>query len=340
MAEVHLFHWSKKGKDPFISILYSLDIVNKIKQAKLILIKPNLAAGTLYGPETGVVTNPLILEEVIHTIRQLNSIAPILIVESDSTDYGFATQKFLFQKYPELVKRYSAVKLYDLTRSPVQVFSIQGGYFKKEIVLPEIFRDPCFFISLAKIKTHTNTVISGVLKNQFGCLPDPEKRKYHPYLSDVISDLNQIIKPDLCILDGCPAMEGMGPIRGNLRNLDLVMVSKDPVAIDTIMASIMGFDPNRISFIKKASKRGIGVMNREEITLKGTCIAEFKTKFSFISNEQKIYIVLGFLIQRIGISIEKLGHMVHLIPSTWWLVNKILKKILQRLFSNETDKIT
>ncbi len=43
-----------------------------------------------------------------------------------------------------------------------------------------------YLISVAKLKTHILTTYTGVLKNQYGLLPFPDKRVFHRYLDKVI----------------------------------------------------------------------------------------------------------------------------------------------------------
>ena len=254
----------------------------------------------------------------------------IYIIEFDSIGRGFAKDKFAFQKYTELIESYPNIELYDLSHSPVSIYDIKGAYFKEGIILSSLFRDVDFLISMSKMKTHTNTVITGCMKNLFGCLPEMDKDKYHPYLPDVIADINKVIKPDLCILDACPAMEGRGPIFGKPKDLGIVLYGIDPVAVDSTSARIMGFQPENIPMLKTAAHAGIGLLNSNEIKINGIMIEEVYDRFSFISWENRGYVQFGFALQRIAGSINKLGHLIHSVPGTWWALKKTYTKIIKR----------
>ena len=65
-----------------------------------------------------------------------------------------------------------------------------------------------YLISFAKLKTHSMQVISGIMKNQFGALPEKLKVVYHPHLAEVICDLVRVRPPDFCLVDGLDRSRG------------------------------------------------------------------------------------------------------------------------------------
>jgi uncharacterized protein (DUF362 family) len=56
----------------------------------------------------------------------------------------------------------------------------------------------------------------------------------------------------LSIVDGIAAMEGNGPVAGTRREAGLLVGGRDPVAVDTICARLMGFDENLLPLIARA----------------------------------------------------------------------------------------
>ena len=70
---------------------------------------------------------------------------------------------------------------------------------------------------MPKLKTNLASSITCCLKNQFGCLTEVRKIKYHKHLDDIIVDANIAMKPDFCIVDAIVAMGGaLGPGSGRL----------------------------------------------------------------------------------------------------------------------------
>jgi uncharacterized protein (DUF362 family) len=57
-----------------------------------------------------------------------------------------------------------------------------------------------------------------------------------------------------CFIDGVIGMEGDGPMGGDAVPVGVIFAGKDPVAVDTVAAKMMGFDVNKLKTIKKAGK--------------------------------------------------------------------------------------
>lgn len=206
-------------------------------------------------PETGAITHPLLLDAVLHYLRENFENLKIYVVESDAT----TAQPDLFIKwfgFLPILRRWNATYV-NLSKQKTFIKKINGRFFK-EIALPQIFENT-FFITLPKLKTSLLTGITCCLKNQFGCLPEVRKVKYHKHVDDVITDVNLAIKQDFCIVDAITAMGGeLGPGLGTPIPLNAIICGKDPVAIDVFCAKLMGFSPRRIGHIRKAAKAGIG----------------------------------------------------------------------------------
>jgi len=67
---------------------------------------------------------------------------------------------------------------------------------------------------------------------------------------------------------------------------DYILASGDSVAIDSIAAKMMGFNPMEIPYIRMCEERGLGVGNPKDIEITGEDIANvnfgFKTSRSFV----------------------------------------------------------
>ncbi len=310
-----------------------LNLREKVQNAKKIFIKPNLCAGTIYKPDTGVVIGAALIEKIILYLRSENENCKIFIGDSDSTGHGYAFKKFKFLDYGRLEKE--NISLIDLTRTESRLIEVEGLYFKK-VDYPEILLDIDFFVSVSKIKTHSISRISGILKNQFGCLPYMDKKFFHPYIEKVIYDANLVRKPDLGILDGNPAMEGFGPVHGDPIPLELILIGDDPVALDSLMCDLMGFDPKKVKHLVYGYNKGLGEMDLNRIKLffidKEIELSDLRRRFLYIPAQQRFFIISGLFIQRIGNFISNLGHLLHGAKSVrdFSKVLKILSKGIQK----------
>jgi uncharacterized protein (DUF362 family) len=160
--------------------------------------------------------------------------------------------------------------------------NIPNGTALKDITIPRIVKESAI-ISAAKMKTHTATKVTLGLKNMFGLLPDKMKFMYHAKgISDVIVDINTVVKPQITIVDGFVAMEGNGPTDGSPVKMDLVVAGRDVVATDATCARIMGLEPHEIKHIRTAHQKGLGQI--DDIEIIGANLQDVKRSFKTASS--------------------------------------------------------
>jgi uncharacterized protein (DUF362 family) len=91
--------------------------------------------------------------------------------------------------------------------------------------------------------------------------------------------LVRIIPPHLCVLDGFAAMEGNGPVCGNKVDWGVAVAGTDGVAVDTVAAHLMGFDPESIGYLSFCSQDGLGEGNIDTIRIIGSPLEECRHPF-------------------------------------------------------------
>lgn len=138
--------------------------------------------------------------------------------------------------------------------------------------------------------THGHTTITGAMKNAFGGLITMKRHHCHKNIHEVLVDLLTIqkeIHPKLfAVMDGTVAGDGAGPRTMDVKTKNYILASEDQVAIDSISAKMMGFDPMKIDFIKIAHDKGLGIGDPKQIDIVGEDIKDvnfgFKTKKSIV----------------------------------------------------------
>jgi hypothetical protein len=70
-------------------------------------------------------------------------------------------------------------------------------------------------------------------------------------------------------MDGTTAGDGPGPRTMRPVIKDVMLASADQVAIDAVAASMMGFDPMALDYIRLADEAGLGNGRREQIEIVG-----------------------------------------------------------------------
>lgn len=227
----------------------------KLDSGSSVVIKPNLCA--VKSPETGTTTDVKVVEAIVDCLRSTFGVDDISMIESDGTQVR-ADLAFKLLGYEKLSVQRS-VQLVNLSKTPFSTKEFPNNRVLKRVRVPKIIEEADFFISVPKIKTHSDCFMSCALKNQYGCNPYWRKSIYHKHLHESIVDLNLIFRPDFTVVDGIIAMEGCkGPTDGIPVKMNTLLFGRDPVAVDHLVARIMGINPGRVDYIKAAEKRGIG----------------------------------------------------------------------------------
>lgn len=146
---------------------------------------------------------------------------------------------------------------------PAEVSFPEGDLVKQfTLARPVVQADG--LITLPKLKTHALTRLTGAVKNQFGCVPGLLKGEFHVRMPDVdhfcrmLVDLNLCIWPRLAIMDAVVAMEGNGPRGGTPRQVGVLILSADLVAVDEVGCAIMDLDPELVGTVTWGKRLGLG----------------------------------------------------------------------------------
>lgn len=249
-----------RGHEPVFKALELIDYREALKDWDRVLIKVNFITTKTW--ETGATTDPIVVEAIIHKLKELP--IEVLVVESDSTMTN-ATKAFRVTGMAKMCEL-NGVEWINLRKLKDKVdIQIPKSETLNKITVPRIVTESAI-ISAAKMKTHGDTKVTLGMKNMFGLLPDKFKAKYHARgISKVILDINTVIKPALTVVDGFIAMEGRGPVSGTPIQMETIIAGRDTVATDATAARVMGFDPNSISHIRKAGEKGLGKVNDIQI---------------------------------------------------------------------------
>ena len=89
--------------------------------------------------------------------------------------------------------------------------------------------------------------------------------------------------PQLAVIDGWQGMEGAGPSCGDPVDWRIAVAGVDPLAVDVLVASLMGFDPQQIGYLHYCRLLGLGVadLERIDVVTEGvTGLAEVRRQFA------------------------------------------------------------
>jgi uncharacterized protein (DUF362 family) len=194
--------------------------------SRLLLVKSNICG--MYHPDSRLIE------------RTLQHFAPqtqhIVIGETDSMGH---TPEEQFQRLGivDLVTRFSGtVEAMNLMRDEVLDVDVPSPHTIHHLPIPKLVLDCDLLVNIAKVGTHSRTMLTCALKNLFGLLA--EKRKfsvYHPLgVDQVIADLAKIVRCDLTIVDA----------------KDQVLVSVDPLSVDILACRFVGLNPLHVEHLQ------------------------------------------------------------------------------------------
>jgi len=216
-----------------------------------IFLKPNLNANM--NALTGNTTDLRLLAAVIEELKE-REYSKITIGEGTNSGYYRHGISVISRLKVDALADYYGIKVIDLNYSEPRQVEFEDGV--KASVAKDIV-EADFLINIPKIKTHFEAGMSVCLKNMMGCLIGQEnKKKTHKSLARNILHINEYIKPDLHIVDGLIAMEGLGPTRGVPAKTDIIIAGRDPYLIDLVCSRIAKFDYRKVAALRVAEELG------------------------------------------------------------------------------------
>lgn len=242
-------------------------IKNFISEDEKVLIKPNFL--TAKKPDEAVTTHPSIFSAVIDELRNQNINQ---LYYGDSPGFGNSELAAKVCGFSEIADAKN-VELLEFNKGKSVDFP-EGYILKKLDVADGVLETDCL-ISLSKMKTHGMTRLTGAIKNQFGIIYGLNKASFHSNFPDILDfskaliDINRFVKPRLYIMDGIVAMEGNGPKNGTPVNMNVLLFSNDPVALDTVFSYLVNIEPSYLPTIQAARELDFGESHLEDIEILG-----------------------------------------------------------------------
>ncbi|MFA5527467.1 MAG: DUF362 domain-containing protein [Peptostreptococcales bacterium] len=237
-----------------------------IGKEETVLLKPNLLIAS--DASQAVTTHPAVFEALIQCIRKYTK----NITYGDSPGIGSPESTAHRCGIKQVADRYK-VELSNFKDGKTVTY--EKGNITKQFEIASGVLEADAIISISKMKTHQLTRITGAIKNQYGCIYGFNKPAGHVKFSTALDfskmlvDLNLYLKPRLYIMDGIIAMEGNGPKSGTPIPMNCILMSKDPVALDSVFCRLIDLNPEFIPTITFGEQYGLGRWRDEDIDILG-----------------------------------------------------------------------
>jgi uncharacterized protein (DUF362 family) len=243
------------------------------------ILKDNIS---WHFPFPGANTTPWQLEGTIKALKAAGHDDLVCVQNQTVVTNAFKGEDL--NRYRPILKRYGVPVLYNFRDDDMKWIAYEPR--ARLHVLDKIFHDgfriPDYFpgkniIHLPTIKCHIYTTTTGAMKNAFGGLLHDHRHYTHSWIHQTLVDLLAIqkeIHPGLfAIMDGTTAGNGPGPRTMQPVVKNIMLASDDQVAIDSVAARLMGFDPLSIEYIRLAHDDGLGIGDPREIEIIGDDIS-------------------------------------------------------------------
>jgi len=266
-----------------------------IEPGDTVVVKPNLVWGA--DPDEGYTTDPRVARTVVQLAQEAGA-GQVIIADGsalyrDGHDARGATvaafRRCGYDADGDMVDDVTGAPLVDLNDSGgldqhdpdlVRQVHLQNGLIWTDYWLPNVILDADVLIGVP------------VLKIQFGI---PPSDIYHRAGSQMykwalshgpdelgrhIVDLNLAHPLDFAVLDGLRGMTD-GPTGGTLMDppMRLLLAGRDAVAVDTVGALVMGYDPQSIPYLGWAAGAGLGTDDVAQVTVHGLRVSQVRRDF-------------------------------------------------------------
>lgn len=275
-----------KGSNRFENVLLALEAAGEEAANKIhgnVIVKVN----TVMRKDEGVLANtqPDAIRAVLAYLRRFNT-NRIWVGEASRNPM----ELFKENDYLQLKNEYDFefIDFNTLGYDDFQTVSIDNTPINAKIT--RAYKAFDCLISLSVPKAHSDAVLTLSGKNMMGFVKEADQdsiwhihgvrefgrdhnliqctRTIHRNLRTVL----RLVRPDIAVLDAFHSYEG-GPVpqcaKGDYVEPRFALAGADFVAVDTIAATLLGFNPMDVGYLVLAAEDGYGIMDQAKITLTG-----------------------------------------------------------------------
>jgi uncharacterized protein (DUF362 family) len=288
-----------KTLNPYEGVRKAIELLGALSfglKGSHVLVKPNLCSP--FPPEESpAITHPDVIGAMV---RYLKEEGARKVSVGDEPVWGLKS-RLCFEKsgVREVVKREGGQLVYFEEGKRINKKVPQGRVYTS-ISVPAILDEANVLINLPKMKTSTMTLVTLSYKNLFGLVSFRDRKRFHRGidLSYALIDIAKVVQPDLNLIDGIVAMEGMGAHSGTPYSLGLLIASQDMTAADIVGTQVMGFNPLEPVTNQLALKDGLGTKRLDRVEIVGERLEEVRTVmerpiFRFVHPKPNVEVIPG-----------------------------------------------
>jgi uncharacterized protein (DUF362 family) len=252
-----------KGKDYYklvAQVLEPLGTISKfVTTGDRVVIKPNMAWDR--NPAQAANTHPQVVKALVELSLDAGA-KKVMVFDRTCNEERRCYVNSGIQEAMATVKDSRLKYFHPDSRKFIPV-NIKRGKAVRKLDIYKDALETDTYINVPVAKHHSLSRLTLGLKNSMGVLGGNRGQMHHD-LGQKLADLATVVRPKLTVIDATRILLRNGPQGGDLDDvkvLDTIVASADPVACDAYATTLFDLQPEEISSTVAAYKLGLGEMD-------------------------------------------------------------------------------
>lgn len=236
---------------------------NFVHPGHKVVVKPNI--GWDRSPEQAANTHPLVVKTLVEMALEAGASEVKVFDNTCNEKRRCYTNSGIADAVKSLRNRKARYEYMD-ERKFIPVEITKGISLTEWDIYKDALTADCY-INVPIVKHHGLSRLTLGLKNSMGVIGGNRDRLHHD-LGQKLADLATVIRPNLTVIDATRMLMNNGPQGGRLadvKKMDTVIASVDPVAADALATTIFGLQPEDISSTVAAHQLGLGQIDLTKV---------------------------------------------------------------------------
>ncbi len=262
------------GTDYVALVRKTIDLLGSmnsfVKAGNRVVVKPNI--GWDRQPEQAANTHPLVVRTLVELALEAGA-AEVKVFDYTCNEKRRCYNNSGMTEAIESVGSRKAKLVHIDQRKFVPVKIARGQSLKEWDIYKDVLEADCY-INVPVAKHHGLSRLTLGLKNSMGVIGG-RRGSLHHNLGQNLADLATVVRPALTIVDATRILLDNGPQGGSLadvKKMDTLIGSVDPVAADALATTLFGLDPETIGSTVAAHRMGLGQMDPARMNIIETAV--------------------------------------------------------------------
>jgi uncharacterized protein (DUF362 family) len=239
-----------------------------VKKGNRVVLKPNMSFSN--PPDQGSTTHPLVIATIAQACIEAGA-REVLVLDHTLRRADLCLERTGIRDACKQIKGVHVLALQE--RKFFREIKVpQGKVLERVEVMKEVLESEVL-INVPVAKSHSATGVSLGIKGLMGLIWDRESFHSQYNMSQALSDLATVIRPQLTILDATRALVSGGPGGpGNVIKPNLIIAGTDPVAVDSYGVTVapwygQKFNGRQVEHLLVAHQRGLGKIDADQLKI-------------------------------------------------------------------------